>query len=103
MSKIETFLAAVHWCADRSLDPMIKAKLEKAIEEYGAPRSEALPCGSTAARLRSLLNVIPHPGVHLYVDTEVFQLLSDLYSHFAACEAMINRGEALNAADHTHP
>lgn len=68
------------------------------------PKADDLITQPTASeRLRSLLNVIPHPGVHLYVDTEVFQLLSDLHAHFAACEAMINRGEALNATDRTHP
>lgn len=103
MSKIETFLAAVHWCAERSLDPMIKAKLEKAIEEYGAPRSEALPCGSTAARLRSLLNVIPYPDAHVRIGGEEFQLLSDLYAHFAACEAMLAKGVTLHADDPAHP
>lgn len=97
MSKTDSLIVTVRWCIDRCLDPMIKNKLQEALGALSEPQP------TTSERLRSLLNVIPHPGVHLYVDAEVFQLLSDLYTHFAACEAMINQGEALNANDPTHP
>ena len=36
MSKTDDLTAAVRWCADRSLDPMIKNKLQQALDAFAA-------------------------------------------------------------------
>ena len=99
MSKIDDLIATVRWCIGRSLDPMITNKLQEAVDKATAvkpPLTEqtALPLPRSAAeRLQSLLNVIPYPGVHVSIDGDTFQLLTDLHAHFAACEDMLKKDQ----------
>lgn len=46
---------------------------------------------TTAERLQSLLNVIPYPGATITIDTDTFQLLTDLHAHFAMADAMLKQ------------
>lgn len=43
MSKIDDLLNNVRWCMERSLDPMIKSKLEDALDKYLAAPSVEIP------------------------------------------------------------
>lgn len=101
MSKIDDLIATVRWCIDRSLDPMIKNKLQEAVDKATATpapltQQVGLPLPRTAAeRLQSLLNVIPYPGIHVHIDYESYQLLTELHAHFAACDDMLKKGEEL--------
>lgn len=100
MSRLDDLITTVRWCIGRSLDPMITNKLQEAVDkatEVKPPLTEqvALPLSRSAAeRLQSLLNVIPYPGVHVNIDADTFQLLTDLHAHFAACEDMIKKDQA---------